>query len=223
MKRISQRTRVTTSGVLAAALVSGLYLVRSSAGGAVQGDPSQFIAQPSEWLPMTIEIRRTEPDGTVTRAVKYRTADGSTRFEQWSDGSKEAKNIQILSLKTNTFTYFRAGEWIQSPSRNQPNDGKPFMALARSNVTPVRSDDPRVQAAAHLGIPLTFFEWREEASTRVFCPELNMLEMFVRRVDSTETQVTRVSLGEPQVDFRPPEGAKVTIRGSEAGPGLMSR
>jgi hypothetical protein len=159
---------------------------------------------------------RRSPSGEVRRSVKYRSSDGSTRLEQ-----SEGANVQISNFDTKTFFALRRGEWVQSPLKTQPMGGKPFMHLDRGRVAQVPATDPRVKAAVNIGIPVTFYEFVDGAgNTKVYCPELNMLDVYAQYADGVDQTVTKVVLGEPAVAFTPPPGSSVRIVSTPSGPGL---
>jgi hypothetical protein len=150
--------------------------------------------------------------------VKYRASDGSTRLERL-DGS-QIDEVQINNVTNGRFYQFRGGQWFANPLRAQPSGGKPHTLLDRNTVTPIEVTDPRVEAVTKLGIAASFYEFRGSSGTRViFCPELNMLEVWTQTTLGVVRQVTSVRLGEPQVEFGPPADALVQERAAVAGAG----
>ena len=97
------------------------------------------------------------------------------------------------------------------------------MRLKRNTVTPVEATDPRVWAvASSTPMPASFYEWRPGPRTAIiFCPELNMLQVWSKTEGIGERQVTSLTVGEAPVRFAPPEGVAVQVRAEPAGTGLV--
>jgi hypothetical protein len=172
-------------------------------------------------MPLTYEfstMRNGVPEFTY---IENRSSDGSTRTER-GDGA----DIKVSNAGLAKYYHFHNGEWIAYPARPQPNNGKPYLRFKRDSVTAVSPDDSRVQGVAlSAGIPLTFYEWRPGGGkVSIYCPELNMLEVWTRTESDRsvfEKRVLRVTLGEPSVSFELPAGVWATERFEAAGPGIV--
>ena len=191
--------------------------------------PDQFISGPSEWVPLTYEWEDRVNGVLNDTYVEYRSANGSTRQDR-----RDAE-IRIADVPSGKYFVLDRHGWRQHPLRAQIGNGKPFVKLKRSTVTPVAQTDPRVQLIAGLvGISVTFYEMPMRVvggdenligkliGSTIFCPELNMLDVWERhtRQDGVvEKIVTNIRLGEPLVDWAPPADARITITWQAAGPG----
>ena len=216
----SRLNRLAISGGLAAAVVTVAFVAMSATrvGPAPQQPQAgTSIDSGTEWVPLTVEYVRDIGNGKVQHIVKYRTADGSTRLEQIEMGE-----IQIVNMTKHAYYHLgRNQRWMQAPLRPQPNGGKPFMRLSRNRVTEVRNDDPRVTAMTAAGVAALLYEFVDEGARRVYCPELNMLEVYSAKIDGVTQQLTKLTLGEPAVEFEPPAGADVDVVTTPAGPGVV--
>jgi hypothetical protein len=174
------------------------------------------------WVPLTITFDRLEHDAVIAAYTEYRFSDGSTRLDR-----QDGHEAEITNHAAKKYFRLHHGDWQQHPMRPQPNEGKPYRRLARAAVHEIDRFDPRVRAFAEVGVPLTFFEHKAHPDdVSVFCPELNMMEVWNRHSSGGrvfERRVTGVVLGEPQVALSPPSGAKVIERHDPAGPGLVRR
>lgn len=178
------------------------------------------ITPPSNWLPLTYEYTITSKGG-VRRYVEYRLSDGSVRRD-----SLDIDEVQMTNVARQKFYRGHNGQWTESPMRRQPNEGRPYLQLKRETVTAVEPSDTRVQGVAlSAGIPLSFYEFKAGDSTVVYCPELNMLDVWAHHGGPNgqfrERQVDRIVRGEPQVPFEPPQGASVQLLVDPAGPGSV--
>jgi hypothetical protein len=209
--------RLAASGVLGVTVVTVGFVILSASRQA-QPTSGGSIGPGDEWVPLTVEYIRTIPDGEVQHIKKYRSADGSTRLEQLEIGE-----IQIANMSKHLFYVYghSSQRWRQAPLRRQPKDGKPFLQLQRDRVAQVRYDDSRVSAIKDAGLGVSLFELADPGGRRVFCPDLNMLEIFSEKADGIRQQMTKVTLGDPVVEFEPPSNAEIDIVTVPAGPGIV--
>jgi hypothetical protein len=217
----NRRRVLSIGGPAVAGVILFALTVIVPAFGALQVPQDRYITQPMEWIPITYEYE-TRIDGHLVFAYTVsRSSDGSTRQER-----RDGLDIQILNRTLRRFFWMHRDAWTDHPMRPQPNGDRPFLRLTRNRVTHMSSEDPRVQAVKGVvDLSPTFYELRTSADqSTIFCPELNMLEVWFRMQRSdgvVERQVTSVALGEPQVDFRPPPSASITVSTEPAGPGRV--
>ena len=211
---------VRVLGATASALVLVTLVTVGQHARATQA-PDVLIRGPVDWVPLTFELTHSEDGVLLSMYVTYRSANGSMRRER-NDG----QTIEVLNLATDEYYQLHAGTWYEHPARPQPAAGKPFLVLDPKTAVEVPASDPRVRALAGLGMALTFYEvGRGTPAVKVFCPELNLLEVWAQRRRGgklAEFKVTSVSLGEPGVQFLPPSGVQPVRRNDPAGPGRVT-
>jgi hypothetical protein len=202
---------VTVGAVVLGTLVSGMTTLAARHQTVAEQD---LISGPENWVPLTYQWEDRVNGATLYWYVEHRAADGSTRRDR-SDG----RETLIMHLPSKKYFILDNAGWTQHPMREQMFGGVPFTKLKRSSVTRVRRTDPRVRLATDLGIGASFYEMPlriaggqgvvvgQQVGSIIFCPELNMLEVWERRTRMdglVEKILTSISLGEPPVLWGPP-------------------
>lgn len=192
---------------------------------------ADLISQPTHWVPISYTLERST-NGKVTQiisAARYGDGSRSRMSSRISNGQKEG---WISNVALGRFFELQHDHWVSHPMREQKNEGRPFMKLKRSSVTAVDPRDPRVEAVAAAVPSASFYlmEMSEGRLSTIFCPEINMLEVWSRIVAQQEQEtsvvehrVTSVILGEPSTERIPPPGATIELSNIPAGPGRAVR
>lgn len=211
--------------VLSGAVIVGVKAV----GQATVAQMTDLIQPPATWLPYTATIQRLEDGALRATYVESRFADGSARRE-----SLTGQYAEILDVGTRRYFRKSAGgrEWVQHPSREQPNGGRPYRVVARDRVSVVSPFDSRVAALTNAGAELTFYEHRSPngTATTILCPELNMADVWrsyqMRFQDGRVVNVVQryVSLvvGDPVEALTPPSDAPIVVSTTPDGPGRVT-
>lgn len=206
--------------VVATVTFTAIIMTRGAAGR--HGNVVQeHVTGPETWIPFTYEAIRLEDGVESSSYTMYRASDGSTRREQ-----HDGQSIEIANLKVGRFYRYENGTWYDHPARRQANGGRPFFTLARETVIEVGSDDPRVSTLSGSGVTCSFVLKGDAKASRIFCPELTLLEVYSKLSHGghlLETVLTRLTIGEPTVAFLPPSATSVIQRQNAEGPGYVSR
>jgi hypothetical protein len=216
--QISRRSiRLIGVTFAALALVAITTVVPSLNARQRLGAADVIQAPSAEWIPLSYGQAVVRNNGAEEFSyTMHQSADGSTRRER-NDAHQE---IQIVNFASGRYYEFHHGYWADHPMRQQIR-----RRVTRESVTPLAATDPRVAAVALLPMGLSFYEFKmDEMNSVIFCPELNMLEVWSRRgsvQNVLEKVVTWITLGQPQVDFQPPQGVEVTLSNTPAGPGIV--
>lgn len=217
--------RLGTLVVCLAVLAAAMAAVRAQ-GKFPRPDPEKYLTQPSEWVAVTYTLEFTA--GGIPRgpgSTIYRSGDGSTRHVTPTANGETETLIENSRTKKH-YRQVNDGNWVESPLRARPFDGKPVMVLRKDHkLRQIGADDPRVRSLARNHPQLTFWEFTSESGRKtVFCPELNLLPVHAEVTgDGLTLVVSNVVLGEPDANFfRPPAGAAVKISTTPAGSGSMT-
>jgi hypothetical protein len=203
--RMGCKTMIATAAtLLVGALAVGVPFTRSAVEAQHQGT---LIESPGHWVPYTVEkeLVSTTGGGEITAVIEHRGSDGSTMNVQRVEGNPA--HIAITNRSTGLSYFFDGDRWVSSPA-NQTRS--PRTALDSRTVTMVSPDDQRI--AALVGLGLQVYEHRNPTTGTVnlLCPELNMLAVwFLHPRSGLEERVTGIVLGEPPVEFAPPDGSEI--------------
>lgn len=149
-----------------------------------------------------------------TPSRRYRRSDGSIRTES----GPSFDFVDILSIPRQRFFVFAPGAgWREHPMRPQLAP----MQLSRARALPVARNDARVAAVASLGTEFEFYEVTGASITQIFCPQLNMMSVWLKDATGRVIETTRVTIGEPATSFEPPPGVAIEQRAEPEGPGRV--
>lgn len=219
--RVSPPIRALGVGLVASAMLGVVVFIGQGADAGQIPSSAGQVQGPDDWVPLTYDETQTEGGVQTFTYTVYRSSNGSVRRER-----HEGPLVEIMNRTANRFYRFEHGVWYEHPMRPQPAGGKPFLKLARNSVIQVEPSDPRVQTVAFAAAPLTFYEHRSATGIKVFCPELNLLEIWAQRQPGgvpLEIRVTSIVLGEPHAEFAPPQGVSVIPRADPYGPGRVTK
>jgi hypothetical protein len=181
---------------------------------------TELVRQPGYWVAVSYarqSFNGDQPAGPKVRV--FRGTDGSVRHEQpsppFAANARAGFDGVFIENHTTGRMDRRIGtdKWISSPLTNKALTGKPNGVLAKSRATQLSASDPRISAIARTYPQLTFWEFTGSAgNTVVFCPELNMLDVY-SDAHGMVNRVVDVVLGEPDSGlFALPVGVEVEER-----------
>lgn len=172
---------------------SAAHAVHGSGGRPLQIDRKALIMQPSNWVPVYLEIEVRSPVGPVHLVRKYRAADGSLRVEYVGGPS----NVGIESVRAGKHFREQNGRWFSHPLRLL-GERQPTGMLRRSQVKQVDAADPRVVHLDATNLNLTFWELPKGA---IVSPELNMAVVYDELEDGSVYVVAKIDLTPPTAEL----------------------
>jgi hypothetical protein len=184
-------------------------------------DPLGYIISPKEWVPLTYDVA-LKNNGVIggTRFRIYRSGNGSTHTISTA-GAVETHQLDNTVLKQH-IRWTAGGRGFVHPLRAQGVDRR-LLTIGKSRLTEVPPNDARVSALSNLPGQRSFWEFVGSDGTRfVYCPELNLLDVFVDLGGGKTKEVVNIVLGEPDSGlFLPPPNVALEPQPDPRGSGTI--
>lgn len=168
--------------------------------------PGGLVAQPSEWVPFSADIRQVGSAGTTAVGRFYRSSDGSTRSET-GDSFDALDTVAIKNIKERAFYLHTVdGAWTVQPMDLPPWGWKPMPTRFGNGMTPVPETVEGFSLIRSESGPVVLYR----------SPELNLFVLITAVPCETGRAVecgishSNIVLGEqPEEHFQPPAGVRV--------------
>jgi hypothetical protein len=191
----------------------GLFVYGHSRGvaaahrGVQLGPEGAEIPQPEQWVAFHATVLRTQPGTPDLAGDFWRSSDGSTRLELWTNGKLESVMIKNV-FRSLLYTFASRRGWVRQPMVLPPNGYRPLRHHANPNL---------IKEDALLEGRVVYRSHSPDGEITKLAPALNF---FVLVRDSAngkreEYSNVRVELPNPNL-FEPPVDA-VVIHQDEPG------